>query len=171
MLNLISHEADIDKIYLYDKDPYEANHQLLTNKCEVACLRHFNDSATFIECSNDMDDIYKNIKDYNPNKKRRILIVIDDVIADMLSNKRLNPIVTELFIGDRKPKIFLVFITQSYFAVPKNIGLNSIQYIVMKFQRKDTFNKSHLIIDQILTFKTLWIFIKIFFITIFFFDG
>ena len=135
-LNLISHEADIDKIYLYDKDPYEANHQLLTNKREVAGLKHFNDSAAFIECSNDMDDIHKNIKDYNPNKKRRLLIVIDDMIADMLSNKRLNPIVTELFIGDRKLKIFLVFITQSYFAVPKNIGLNSIQYFVMKIPKK-----------------------------------
>ena len=136
MLNLISHEADIDKIYLYDKDPHEANHQLLTNKCEVACLRHFNDSAAFIECSNDMDDIYKNIKDYNPNKKWRILIVIDDMIADMLSNKRFNPIVTELFIGDRILKIFLVFISQSYFAVSKNIGVNSIQYFVMKIPKK-----------------------------------
>ena len=58
------------------------------------------------------------------------------MIADMLSNKTLNPIVTELFIGDRKRKTFLVFITQSYFAVPKNIGLNSIQYFVMKIPKK-----------------------------------
>ena len=84
-----------------------------------------------------MDDIYKNIKDYNPNKKWRILIVIDDMIADMLSNKRFNPIVTELFIGDRILKIFLVFITQSYFAViGVNIGVNSIQYFVMKIPKK-----------------------------------
>ena len=110
--------------------------QIINCKREVAGLRHFNDSAAFIECSNDVDDIHKNIKDYNPNKKRRLLIVIDDMIADMLSNKRLNPIVTELFIGDRKLKIFLVFITQSYFAVPKNIGLNSIQYFVMKIPKK-----------------------------------
>ena len=109
---------------------------MLANKREVAGLKHFNDSAAFIEWSNHMDDIYKNIKDYNPNKIRRTLIGIDDMIADMLSNKRLNPIVTELFIGDRKLKIFLVFITQSCFAVPKNIGLNSIQYSVMKIPKK-----------------------------------
>ena len=66
-----------------------------------------------------MDDIYKNIANFNPNKKRKILIVFDDMIADMLSNKKLNPIVTELFIRGRKLNISLVFITQSYFAVPK----------------------------------------------------
>ena len=68
-----------------------------------------------------MGDIYKNIEEYNPNKKRKILIVFDDMIADMLSNKKLNPIITELFIGNRKLNISLVFLTQSYFAVPKNI--------------------------------------------------
>ena len=68
-----------------------------------------------------MDVIYKNIEEYNPNNKRKILIVSDDVIADMLSNKKLNPIVTELFIRGRKLNIYFVFITQSYFAVPKNI--------------------------------------------------
>ena len=57
-----------------------------------------------------MDDIYKNIEKYSPNKKRKILIVFDDIIADMLSNKRLNPIVTELFIRGRKLNICLVFL-------------------------------------------------------------
>ena len=66
-----------------------------------------------------MDDIYKNIEEYNPNKKCRILMVLDDMIADMLSNKKLNPRVTELFIRGRKLDVYLVFITQSYFAVPK----------------------------------------------------
>ena len=66
-----------------------------------------------------MDDIYKNIEEYHPNKKRKILIVFDDLLADMLSNKKLNPIVTELLIRGRKLNISLVFITQSYFAVPK----------------------------------------------------
>ena len=79
-----------------------------------------------------MDDIYKNIEEYNPNKKRKILIVFDDMIADMLSNKKLNPIVTELFIRGRKLKISLAFITQFYFAVPKNIRLNSTYYFIMK---------------------------------------
>ena len=67
-----------------------------------------------------MHDIYENIRDYNPNKKRKILIVFDDMIADMLSNKKLNQIVTELFIRERKLDVSLVFITQSYFDVPKN---------------------------------------------------
>ena len=71
-----------------------------------------NDSKTFIEHSNDMDDTYKNIEGYNPNKKHKILIVFDDIIADMLSNKNLTPIVTELFIRGRKWNISLVFITQ-----------------------------------------------------------
>ena len=66
-----------------------------------------------------MADVYENIEEYNPNKKQKILIVFDDMIADMLSNKKLNLIVTELFIRGRKLNISLVFITQSYFAVPK----------------------------------------------------
>ena len=74
-----------------------------------------------MECSNDMDGIYKNIKKYNPNKKRKILIAFDDMISDMLGNKKLNPVVTELFTRGRKLNISLVFITQSSFAVPKNI--------------------------------------------------
>ena len=72
-----------------------------------------------------MDDIYKNTEGYNPNKKQKILIVFDDMIADILSNENLNPIVTELFIRGRKLNISLVFISQFYFAVPKNIRLNS----------------------------------------------
>ena len=72
----------------------------------------------------------------------------------MLSNKKLNPIVTELFIRERRLNISLVFITQSYFAVPKNIRLNSTHYFVIKFQRKENINKLHLVSHQILTFRT-----------------
>ena len=75
-----------------------------------------------------MDDIFKNIERYNLNKKRKILIVFDDVTADMLSNKKLKPILTELFIGGKNLNISLVFITQSYFAAPKNIRQNSTHY-------------------------------------------
>ena len=94
-----------------------------------------------------MDDIYKNIDKYNPNKKRKILIVFDDMIADMLCNKKLNPIVTELFNRGRKLSIFLVFMKQSYFAVPNNIGLNSTHYFIMKIPNKQelwhiAFNRS-----------------------------
>ena len=95
-----------------------------------------NDSKAFIEYSNGMDDIYKNIEEYNPNKKHKILIIFDDMIADMLNNKRLNPVVTELFIRGRKLNISLVFILQSYFAVPKNIRLNSMHYFIMKIPNK-----------------------------------
>ena len=80
-----------------------------------------------------MDQIYKNIEEYNPDKKRKILIVFDDMIADMLSNKKLYPIVNELFIRGRKLNIF---VTQSYFAVPKNIRLNLTKYFVMKIPNK-----------------------------------
>ena len=83
-----------------------------------------------------MNDIYKNIEDYNPNKKRKILIVFDDTIADMLSNKELNPIVIELFLRGRKLNISIVFVTQSYFTVPKNIRLNLKNYFVMKILSK-----------------------------------
>ena len=86
MLNLINNEPDIDKIYLYVKDPYEAQYELLIKQRENARLKYFNDSKALIEYSDDMYDIYKNIKEYNPNKKRKILIVLDDVIADTLSN-------------------------------------------------------------------------------------
>ena len=75
-------------------------------------LKHLNDLKAFIEYSNDMDDVCKNIKEHNPNKKRKILMVFDDMIVDMLSNKKLNRTVTKLNIS-------LAFITQSYFAVPK----------------------------------------------------
>ena len=109
------------KSYLYAKDPYEAKCKLLVNKRENAGLKHLIDSKTFIEYLNDMDDIYKNIEEYNPNKKRKIFFAFNDMITDMLSNKKPNPIVSGLFIRSRMLNVFLVFITQSYFAVPKNI--------------------------------------------------
>ena len=88
-------------------------------------MYHFNDPKAFMEYSNDMLDIYKNIENYNPDKKRKILIVFDDMIADMINNKKLNSVVTELFIRGRKRNILIVFITQSYFKVPKDVRLNS----------------------------------------------
>ena len=108
LLNLINHKPD--------KDPHEAKYRLLINKRESTGLRYLNDLKAFIEYSNAMDDIYENTEGYNPNKKREILIVFDDMIADMLSNKKLNPTVTE--------------------AAPKNIRLSSIHYIIMKIPNK-----------------------------------
>ena len=76
-----------------------------------------------MEYSNDMQDVYKNIEEYNPIKKRKVLIVFDDMIADMINNNKLNPIVTELFIRGRKINISIVFVTQSYFKVSKDVRL------------------------------------------------
>ena len=125
LLNLINNQPDIDKIYLYAKDPYEKKYQYLINNREKVGLNHFNDPKAFMKYSNDMQDVHKNIKDYNPIKKRKILIVFDDMISYMINNNKLNPIVTELFIRGRKLNISIVFITQSYFKVPKDVRLNS----------------------------------------------
>ena len=80
-----------------------------------------------------MQDVYKNIDEYNIDKERKVLIVFDDMIADMINNKKLNSIVTELFIRGRKLNISLVFITQSYFKVPKDIRLNTTHFLSQKF--------------------------------------
>ena len=102
LLNLIHNQPDIDKIYLYAKDPHEAKYQYLIN--------HFKDPRAFMGYSNDMQDVYKNIEDYNPGKEREILIVFDDMIAVMINNKKINPVVTELFIRGRKLNIFLFYL-------------------------------------------------------------
>ena len=86
----MNQQPDIDKIYLYAKDPYEAKYQFLIKKREDVGTKHVNDSKAFIEYSNNMDDTYKNIEEYNPNKKRKILIIFNDMIVGMLNNKTLN---------------------------------------------------------------------------------
>ena len=104
----------------------------MINKREDVGIDHFNDPKAFIEYSSDMRNVYKNIDDYNPNQENKILIVFDDMIADMIHNKKLNSIVTELFISGRKINIFLVFITQSYFKVPKDVRLNTTHFFISK---------------------------------------
>ena len=136
LLNLINNQLDIDKIYLYAKDPYEGKYQCLINKREKVGLDHFKHPKAFMEYSNDIDDVYKNIENYNSGKKRKILIVFDDMIADMIDNKKLNPIVTELFIRGRKPNISIAFITQSYFKVPKDVRLNSTHFFITRISKK-----------------------------------
>ena len=86
LLNLINQELDVNKKFLYAKDPYKAKNKLLIDKREITGLKYLNDSKALIEYSNDMNNIYKNIKEYNPNKKQKILIVFDDIIADILRN-------------------------------------------------------------------------------------
>ena len=121
LLNLIENQPGIDKKYLYTKDPYEAKYQYLINKRESVGIDHFHNPKAFIEYSNIMHDVYKNIDEYNPNKENKILIVFDDMIADMINSKKQNSIVTALFNRGRKLNISLVFITQSYFKVPKDV--------------------------------------------------
>ena len=88
-------------------------------------------------------------------KELRILTAFDDIIADMLSNKKLNPIETKLFIRGKKLNISFVFITQFYFPLPKHVGLSSTHcFVLWKFEANESLNKSRLIISQILTFKT-----------------
>ena len=136
LLNLINNQQDIDKIYLYAKDPYEDKYQYLINKRECVGINHLNDPKAFIEYSNDIHDVYKNINNYNPDKENKVMIVFDDMIADMISNKKLNSIVTELFIRCRKLNISLVFISQSYFKVPKDVRNNSTHFFIMKIPNK-----------------------------------
>ena len=136
LLNLINNQPDIDKIYLYAKDPYEAKYQFLINKRESTGLKHFNDPKAFIEYSNDMQDVYKDINEYNEDKEHKLLKVFDDIIADMINNKKLNSIVTDLFIRGKKLNISLVFITQSYFKIPKYVRLNSTHVFIMEIPNK-----------------------------------
>ena len=136
LLNLINNQPDIDKIYLYAKDLYETKYQYLINKREKVGLDHFDDPEAFMEYSNDMQDVYKNIEDYNPIRNRKVLIVFDDMVADMINNNKLNPVVTELFIRGRKLNISIAFITQSYFKVPKDVRLNSTHFFNMKIPNK-----------------------------------
>ena len=103
LLNLIKKQDDIDKIYLYAKDLSEPKYEFLIKKCEDAGIKHFNDLNVFIECSNTMDDVYENIDNYNPSRKRKI--VFDDMIANIMSNKKFQAIIKELFIRCRKLNI------------------------------------------------------------------
>ena len=136
LLNLIEKQPEIEKIYFYAKDPYEAKYQYLINKRESVGINHLNDPKAFIEYSNDMHNVYKNIDQYNPDKENKMLIVFDDMIADMIHNKMLNSIVTELFIRGRKLNISLVFITQSYFKVLKDVRLNTSNIYISKIPNK-----------------------------------
>ena len=121
---------------MYAQDPYEAIYQYLINKREGVGINQFNDPKVFIEYLNDMRNVYKNIDDYNPEKENKILIVFDDMITDMIHNKKLNSIVTELFIRGRKLDVSLVFITQSYFKVPKDVRLNTTHFFITKILKK-----------------------------------
>ena len=118
---------------MYAKDPYEAKYQFLINKREGIGLKHFNDPKAFIEYSDDIKDVYKNIDEYNVDKENNIF---DNMIADMINNKKVNSIVTELFIRGRKINISLVFIIQSYLKAPRDVRLNTTHFFITKIRNK-----------------------------------
>ena len=109
----------------------EPKYEYLIKKGENAGIKHLNDPNALIECSNTLDGIYKNINDYNPRRKRTILIVFDDMIAE-----KLQAIREELFIRCRKLNISLAFITQSYFSVPKDVKLSATHYLIMNINNR-----------------------------------
>ena len=123
-------------MYVYAKDPCEAKHQFLIYIPEITCLKHFGDSKAFINTQMLWIIFINKLKNTTQIRKCKILIVLVDIIDDMLNNKKLNPIVTEIFIRGRKLNIFLVFIIQSYSSVPKNVRLNSKHCFIMKIQNK-----------------------------------
>ena len=136
LLNLINEQRDINKIYLYAKDLSEFKYKHLIRNRENAGIKHLNNSKAFTDCSNTMDDVYENIDHYNLNRNRKVLIAFDDMIADIMTNKKFQSIIKELFIRCRKINISLVFITKSYFSLPKDVRLNSTNYLIMKINNK-----------------------------------
>ena len=136
LLNLIDKFHPIDKIYLYAKDTDEDKYQYLINKREQARIKYLNDPHALIEYSNDMNDVLEDINNYNKNRDKEVLIIFDDMIADIMRSGKFKAIVKELFIRRRKVNISIVFITQSYFRTPKDARLNSTHYILMKIGNK-----------------------------------
>ena len=136
LINLINEQNDIDKIYLYARDLSEPKYKYLIKKREDVGIKHLNNPNAFIECSNTMNGVYDNTNDYNSNRRKKILIVFDDLIADIMTNKTFQAIIRDLFIRCRKLNISLAFITQSYFSVTKDVRLNSTHYLIMKINNK-----------------------------------
>ena len=127
----------------------------MIKKREDVGIKHVNNPNAFIECSDTMDDVYENIDDYNSRRRRKILIVFDDMIADIMNYKKFQAIVKELFIRCRKLTVSLVFITQSYFSVPKDGRLNSTNYLIMKINNGKELQNIAINILQLLIIRIL----------------
>ena len=136
LINNLNKTTPVDKICLYAKDLSKPKYEFLINNNKNAGIKHLNNPTEFIEYSNDMDDVFTNIDNYNKQRKRKVLIIFGDMIADIMSSKNFKAIIEELFIRCRKLNISIVFITQSYFRTPKDARLNSIHYVIMKIQSK-----------------------------------
>ena len=136
LLHLINNLHPIDKIYLYGKDIHEPKYEYLTNKREQAGIKNLNDLQAFIEYSDDMNDVFDDVNNYNKNRYKKVLIVFDDMVADIEYNKNFKRIIEELFYRARKINVSIVFITQSYFKALKDARLNSTHYILMRIGNK-----------------------------------
>ena len=136
LLHLINDLHPADKIYLYAKDLHKPKYEYLINKREQAGIKNLNDPHAFIEYSDDMNDVLNDINKYNKNRDKKVLIVFDDMIADIEYNKKFKQIIKELFYRARKINLSIVFITQSYFRAVKDARLNSTDYILMKIGNK-----------------------------------
>ena len=136
LIHLIDKFHPIDEIYLYGKDTDEGKYQYLINKREQVGIKNLNDPHAFMEHFNDMNDALENINNYNKNRDKKVLIIFDDMIADIMRSEKFKAIVKELFIRCRKLNISIVFITQSYFRTPKDARFNSTHYILVKISNK-----------------------------------
>ena len=122
--------------YLYPQEIHKPKYKHLIDKREQVRIKNLNDPHAFLEYSDDMDDVLDDINNYNKNRDKKILIVFDDLIADIEYNKNFKRIIKELFYGARKINVSIVFITQSYFRALKDARLNSTHYILMKISNK-----------------------------------
>ena len=129
LLHLINNLNPIDKIYLYAKDLSEAKYEYFINKRQQVGIKNLNDPKAFIEYLSDMDDVLDNINNYSKNRDKKVLLVFDNIIADIEYDKNFKRIIKELFYRARKINVSIVFITQSYFKVLKDARLNSTHYI------------------------------------------
>ena len=136
LLHLVNNLHPIDKIYLYAKDLHEPKYEYLINRREQAGIKTLTDPKAFIEYSDDMDDVLDDINNYNKNRDKNVLIVFDDMIADIEYNKNFKRIIKELFYRAHKINVSIVFITQCYFRALKDARLNSMHYILMKIGNK-----------------------------------
>ena len=130
LLHLINKFHPIDKIYLYAKDTDEEKYQNLINKIEQAGIKKLKRSLRVYRNSNDMNNVLEDINNYNKNRDKEVLIIFDDMIADIMRSEKFKAIVKELFIRCRKLNTFIVFITQSYFRTPEDARLNNTHYIL-----------------------------------------
>ena len=122
--------------YIYTLKTQTKKYQFLINKRGQAGIKNLNDPHAFIEYSNDVDDVFDNINNYNKNRDKKVLIIFNNMIADIMRSEKFKTIVKELFIRCRKLNISIVFITQSYFRTPKEGRLNTTHYILMKIGSK-----------------------------------